>query len=186
MNIYSIFSAGGAGTVWHNDKCFCRPFLIIWIPWLFAFSVFNALMEELWIRGLFLKKFEPFFYDISFTSTKKYPSFFQKYFSTSYARANPDLDPQTNLCVTFKLGGEHHIGANQFNWQLAPFFNKAYGRFYTHTHFKIDPDTGEEKVDYTEYDNLDEAYWTGGDMIVKYSYGGWTGFYHQLYQRRGT
>ncbi len=30
------------------------------LPWLFAFSVFNALMEELWIRGLFLKKFEPF------------------------------------------------------------------------------------------------------------------------------
>ena len=89
--------------------------------------------------------------------------------------ANPDLDPQTNLCVTFKLGGEHHIGANQFNWQLAPFFNKAYGRFYTHTHFKVDPDTGEEKVDYTEYDNLDEAHWTGGDMIFKYIYGGWTG-----------
>lgn len=124
---------------------------------------------------VYSKKFELFFYDISFTSTKKYPSFFQKYFSTSYARANPDLDPQTNLCVTLKLGGEHHIGANQFNWQLAPFFNKAYGRFYTHTHFKIDPDTGEEKVDYTEYDNLDEAYWTGGDMIVKYIYGGWTG-----------
>jgi len=30
------------------------------LPWLFAFSVLNALMEELWFRGLFLKKFEPF------------------------------------------------------------------------------------------------------------------------------
>jgi len=30
------------------------------LPWLFAFSVFNALMEELWFRGLFLKRFEPF------------------------------------------------------------------------------------------------------------------------------
>ena len=30
------------------------------LPWLFAFSVFNALMEELWFRGLFLKKFEQF------------------------------------------------------------------------------------------------------------------------------
>ena len=30
------------------------------LPWLFAFSALNALMEELWFRGLFLKKFEPF------------------------------------------------------------------------------------------------------------------------------
>jgi membrane protease YdiL (CAAX protease family) len=30
------------------------------LPWLFAFSVLNGLMEELWFRGLFLKKFEPF------------------------------------------------------------------------------------------------------------------------------
>jgi membrane protease YdiL (CAAX protease family) len=30
------------------------------IPWLFAFSVFNGPMEELWFRGLFLKKFELF------------------------------------------------------------------------------------------------------------------------------
>lgn len=30
------------------------------LPWLLAVSVFNALMEELWFRGLFLKKFEPF------------------------------------------------------------------------------------------------------------------------------
>ena len=30
------------------------------LPWLFAFSVFNALMEELWFRGLFLKRFEQF------------------------------------------------------------------------------------------------------------------------------
>jgi membrane protease YdiL (CAAX protease family) len=30
------------------------------LPWLFAFSVFNGFMEELWFRGLFLKKFEPF------------------------------------------------------------------------------------------------------------------------------
>ena len=30
------------------------------LPWLFAFSVFNAFMEELWFRGLFLKRFEKF------------------------------------------------------------------------------------------------------------------------------
>ena len=30
------------------------------IPWLFGFSVFVGLMEELYFRGLFLKKFEPF------------------------------------------------------------------------------------------------------------------------------
>jgi membrane protease YdiL (CAAX protease family) len=30
------------------------------LPWLFAFSVLNGIMEELWFRGLFLKKFEPF------------------------------------------------------------------------------------------------------------------------------
>lgn len=30
------------------------------LPWLFAFSVFNAFMEELWFRGLFLKRFEQF------------------------------------------------------------------------------------------------------------------------------
>ena len=30
------------------------------LPWLFAFSALNGLMEELWFRGLFLKKFEPF------------------------------------------------------------------------------------------------------------------------------
>jgi len=30
------------------------------LPWLFVFSALNALMEELWFRGLFLKKFEPF------------------------------------------------------------------------------------------------------------------------------
>ncbi len=30
------------------------------LPWLFAFSVLNGLMEELWFRGLFLKKFEQF------------------------------------------------------------------------------------------------------------------------------
>jgi outer membrane cobalamin receptor len=132
----------------------------------------------------YYKQFKPFFFDISFTSTKKYPSFFQKYFSTSYSRANPDLDPQTNLCVTLKIGGKHHPGANQFSWQVAPFFNKAYDRFYTHTYFQldaqgnpiVDPDTGKKKVDYTRYENLDEAYWTGGDLIFKYIYGGWTGF----------
>jgi membrane protease YdiL (CAAX protease family) len=30
------------------------------LPWLFAFSVFNGFMEELWLRGLFLKRFEEF------------------------------------------------------------------------------------------------------------------------------
>ena len=30
------------------------------LPWLLVFSALNALMEELWFRGLFLKRFEPF------------------------------------------------------------------------------------------------------------------------------
>lgn len=120
------------------------------------------------------KQFKPFYYDISFTSTKKYPSLFQKYFSTSSTRANPDLDPQTNLCLTFKVGGKHNQDKNRFSWQLAPFFNKAYGRFYSHTYFKADGN-GNIKVDYRQYENLDKAYWTGGDMIMKYNYGGWIG-----------
>jgi membrane protease YdiL (CAAX protease family) len=33
---------------------------LIVLPWLIAFSVFNGFMEELWFRGLFLKRFEPF------------------------------------------------------------------------------------------------------------------------------
>ena len=31
-------------------------------------------------------------------------------------------------------------------------------------------------MDYTQYENLDEAYWVGGDLIFKYIYGRWTGF----------
>jgi len=34
--------------------------LISIFPWALTFSVINALMEELWFRGLFLRKFEPF------------------------------------------------------------------------------------------------------------------------------
>lgn len=119
-------------------------------------------------------QFKPYYLDISLTATKKYPSFFQKYFSTSTTRANPDLDPQTNVCLTFKIGGDHLFGKNRVGWQLSPFFNKAYGRFYTHTYFKLD-ENGENKVDYTGYDNLDESYWTGGDVILTYDYNGWTG-----------
>jgi membrane protease YdiL (CAAX protease family) len=33
---------------------------LITLPWLLAFSVFNGFMEELWFRGLFLKKFDIF------------------------------------------------------------------------------------------------------------------------------
>lgn len=128
-------------------------------------------------------QFAPYYLDVSFTATKKYPSFFRKYFSTSSSRANPELDPQTNLCVTLKLGGDHQIGKNRISWQLAPFFNKAYGRFYTHTYFQedeqgnpvVDPETGKTKVNYTQYANLDEAYWTGGDAILMYDYDRWIG-----------
>ena len=127
--------------------------------------------------------FNPYYIDISLTATKKYPSFFQKHFSTSSTRANPDLDPQTNICLTFKIGGDHQIGNSRIGWQLAPFFNKAYDRFYSQTYFQldengnpiIDPETGKNKVDYQEYDNLDESYWTGGDAILTYDYDGWVG-----------
>ena len=120
-------------------------------------------------------QFKPYFLDISLTATKKYPSFFQKYFSTSSVQANPDLDPQTNVCLTFKIGGDHQVGKNRIGWQLAPFFNKAYGLFYSHTYFEVD-ENGESSVDYKEYDNLDESYWTGGDVILTYDYDGWAGF----------
>lgn len=126
------------------------------------------------------KQFKPFYWDVSFTSTKKYPSLFQKYFSTSTTLANPDLDPQTNLAVTLKVGGDHSAGKNEFSWQLAPMFNKAYDKVHTHTYFEvdeqgniiIDQDTGQTTIDYRQYDNLEEAYWTGGDVIIKYNYDG--------------
>jgi len=35
--------------------------LLSWIPWMCIFAVSNAFMEELMIRGIFLKKFEPLF-----------------------------------------------------------------------------------------------------------------------------
>lgn len=35
--------------------------IIAWIPWMFAFSIANSFMEELMIRGLFLRKYEVFF-----------------------------------------------------------------------------------------------------------------------------
>lgn len=133
---------------------------------------------DLFPKIAYSHQFEPYYLDISFTSTKKYPSFFQKYFSTSSTRANTDLDPQTNLCFTFKIGGDHEIGKSRVGWQVAPFFNKAEGRFYTHTYFQIDEygnpvvdeDTGKTKVDYRQYDNLDKAFWTGGDLIFTYDY----------------
>jgi len=54
-------------------------------PWLFAFSALNALMEELWFRGLFLKKFEPFLgmhLSILLTSIIfSIPHFFARYIS---------------------------------------------------------------------------------------------------------
>ena len=123
-------------------------------------------------------KIDPFYLDVSFTATKKYPSFFRKYFSTGSARANPDLKPQTNYCATLKLGGDHHSGKSRFSWQIAPFFNKAYDKFYTHTYFETDvngtivvnPETGQNVVDYTQYENLEESYWTGGDLILGYDY----------------
>jgi len=55
------------------------------LPWLFVFSVLNALMEELWFRGLFLKKFEPFLgihLSIFLTSLIfSIPHFFARYIS---------------------------------------------------------------------------------------------------------
>lgn len=123
-------------------------------------------------------KFDPFYLDVSFTATKKYPSFFRKYFSTGTTRANPDLKPQTNYCATLKLGGDHRSEKHRFSWQVAPFFNKAYDKFYTHTYFETDddgnivtnPETGKNIVDYTQYENLKESYWTGGDLILGYDY----------------
>nr|MDO8114842.1 CPBP family intramembrane metalloprotease [Candidatus Sigynarchaeota archaeon] len=35
--------------------------LIAWSPWIVAFVFLNSLREELWFRGIFLKKFEKFF-----------------------------------------------------------------------------------------------------------------------------
>jgi membrane protease YdiL (CAAX protease family) len=35
--------------------------IIALIPWMFAFSIANSFMEELMIRGLFLRKYEVFF-----------------------------------------------------------------------------------------------------------------------------
>jgi membrane protease YdiL (CAAX protease family) len=35
--------------------------ILTWIPWIFAFSFANSLMEELMIRGLFLRKYATFF-----------------------------------------------------------------------------------------------------------------------------
>lgn len=34
--------------------------VISWAPWILAFVLSNGLREELWVRGLFLKKYEPF------------------------------------------------------------------------------------------------------------------------------
>ncbi len=150
----------------------------------FAFSANVFFHEEygldIFPKIAFSKQFKPYYLDISFTATKKYPSLYQKYFSTSSTRANEDLDPQTNYCVSLKLGADYKFGKNNLSWQVAPFFNKQYGRFYTHTTFEtdedgnivIDPDTGRNKVDYTQYENLDESYRTGGDLILRYDYNG--------------
>jgi membrane protease YdiL (CAAX protease family) len=35
--------------------------ILTWVPWVFAFSIANSLMEELMIRGLFLKKYDAIF-----------------------------------------------------------------------------------------------------------------------------
>jgi membrane protease YdiL (CAAX protease family) len=34
--------------------------LISWAPWIFVFVLSNGVREELWFRGLFLKKYQPF------------------------------------------------------------------------------------------------------------------------------
>jgi membrane protease YdiL (CAAX protease family) len=35
--------------------------ILTWVPWVFAFSIANSLMEELMFRGLFLKKYDAIF-----------------------------------------------------------------------------------------------------------------------------
>ena len=123
-------------------------------------------------------------FDATFTATKTYPSYFERYFSTSSTRANEDLKPQTNLYFTLKGSGNHDIGRNRLKWQFAPFFNKAFSQSYTRTVFTTDdagdllinPETGLTIVDYKQYDNLESSYWAGSDFIVDYSFDGRAGF----------
>jgi uncharacterized protein len=57
LSTFVFFAA--TGLILALQKSSLQKILSI-LPWLFAFSALNALMEELWFRGLFLKKFEPF------------------------------------------------------------------------------------------------------------------------------
>jgi len=57
LSTFIIFTAAGI-TVSVINSGWNKTLMVL--PWLFAFSVFNGFMEELWFRGLFLKKFEPF------------------------------------------------------------------------------------------------------------------------------
>ena len=131
----------------------------------------------------FGQSFKPLYYDISFTSTKKYPSFFERYFSTGSTRANQNLKPQTNLCATLKIGSKYQLSGYKIEWQLAPYFNKAYNKTYTHTYFKTDTNnvplidslSGKTIVDYRQYENLEKAYWTGIDIILKQKFREWGG-----------
>jgi len=55
LGLITFLALGGLGiTVEAN-------LIISWIPWIFAFSIANSLMEELMIRGLFLRKYAVFF-----------------------------------------------------------------------------------------------------------------------------
>lgn len=47
-----------ASTLLFNGKNLTLERVISWIPWILAFVLLNGLREELWLRGLFLKKYE--------------------------------------------------------------------------------------------------------------------------------
>ena len=72
--------------------------LVSWVPWLLVFILLNGLKEELWFRGLFLKKFE------IFLGTN--PSNFLQAIIFSLAHLSPIFTISTfiNLTLTFFLG----------------------------------------------------------------------------------
>jgi membrane protease YdiL (CAAX protease family) len=55
LGLIPFFAIGGLGI---NVEA---GLIVTWIPWVFAFSIANSFMEELMIRGLFLRKYSAFF-----------------------------------------------------------------------------------------------------------------------------
>ena len=55
MALVLFLSLGGLGITVEGNL------IIVWIPWMVAFSIANSFMEELMIRGLFLRKYAVFF-----------------------------------------------------------------------------------------------------------------------------